>query len=135
MFRGCDDFSYNRRSEHAHISRAMPASRLLLLLPFLLLTGCDRVGALLDQQAENGKAVGAACRHSGRALEDCYQRNSRISKADIFAGWKEMNEYMQQKKLDIVPPPVDPVAPPQAADAAPASASAASEAKPATAEH
>ncbi|WP_211243484.1 hypothetical protein [Chitiniphilus eburneus] len=67
----------------------------------------------LNKQTENGKAIGAACRHSGRALEDCYRRNPRVAKADIFDGWKEMNEYMQQKKLDIVPPPPDPVVQPR----------------------
>ncbi|GAA5785427.1 hypothetical protein GCM10007860_03630 [Chitiniphilus shinanonensis] len=63
----------------------------------------------INKQTENGKAIGAACRHSGRALEDCFRRNPRVAKADIFDGWKEMNEYMLQKKLDIVPPPPDPV--------------------------
>ncbi|WP_201799901.1 hypothetical protein [Andreprevotia sp. IGB-42] len=61
----------------------------------------------MNKQKANGKAIGAACRHSGRALEDCYRRNPRIAKADIFAGWKEMNEYMLQKKIDVVPPPAD----------------------------
>ncbi|MBM3114678.1 hypothetical protein [Jeongeupia naejangsanensis] len=77
---------------------------LLLILP---LTACDQVTGLLNKQQENGKAIGAACRHSGRALEDCYQRNARVAKADIYTGWKEMNEYMLAKKMDIVPAPAD----------------------------
>ncbi|QLI82076.1 hypothetical protein HZU75_11370 [Chitinibacter fontanus] len=81
---------------------------LLLLLPLALtLSGCDQVMELLNKPKANGKAIGAACRHSGRALEDCFRRNSKVPKADIFAGWKEMNEYMQSKKMDIVPPPPD----------------------------
>lgn len=81
---------------------------LLLLLPLALsLSGCDQVMELLNKPKANGKAIGAACRHSGRALEDCFRRNPKVPKADIFAGWKEMNEYMQSKKMDIVPPPPD----------------------------
>lgn len=82
--------------------------RMLVLLPLTLsLTACDQVMELINKPKANGKAIGAACRHSGRALEDCYRRNAKIPKADIFAGWKEMNEYMQAKKIDIVPPPPD----------------------------
>ena len=62
---------------------------------------------MLNKQQANGKAIGAACRHSGRSLEDCYRRNAKVAKADIFAGWKEMNEYMISKKMEIVPPPPD----------------------------
>lgn len=77
------------------------------LAAIFLLAGCDQVNDLLNKQKDIGKAVGAACRHGGRSLEDCYNRNSRVSQTDIYAGWKEMNEYMQAKKLDIVPPPTD----------------------------
>ncbi|QNM95831.1 hypothetical protein [Chitinimonas koreensis] len=71
------------------------------------LTGCDRISELANQAKLNGRAIGAACRHSGRALEDCFQRNPRVSKADVFAGWKEMNEYMAKNKLEVVAPPAD----------------------------
>ncbi|WP_145927089.1 hypothetical protein [Jeongeupia sp. USM3] len=83
------------------------SSRLALLLLLLPLTACDQVTGLLNKQQDNGKAIGAACRHSGRALEDCYLRNPRVAKADIYAGWKEMNEYMLAKKMDTVPAPTD----------------------------
>lgn len=73
----------------------------------LLLSGCDQVNEQLNKQKLVGKAVGAGCRQSGRSLEDCYSRNSKVPKPDIFAGWKEMSEYMQAKKLDIIPPPPD----------------------------
>lgn len=71
------------------------------------LTGCERFNELANQAKFNGRAVGAACRHSGRALEDCFQRNPRIGKADIYSGWKEMNEYMLKQKLEVVAPPPD----------------------------
>ena len=66
---------------------------------------------MLDEQINKqkliGKAIGAGCRQSGRSLEDCYNRNSKIAKPDIYSGWKEMSEYMQAKKLDIIPPAPD----------------------------
>ncbi len=71
------------------------------------LTGCDQIMEIANQGKANGKAIGAGCRHSGRSLEDCYQRNPKIPRSDIFTGWKEMNEYMLAKKIDIVPPPPD----------------------------
>jgi len=73
----------------------------------LSLSGCDQINEQLNKQKLVGKAVGAGCRQSGRSLEDCYSRNSKIPKPDIFTGWKEMSEYMQAKKLDVIPPPPD----------------------------
>lgn len=72
-----------------------------------LLCGCDQINDQLNKQKLVGKAVGAACRQSGRSLEDCYNRNPKVAKPDIFIGWKEMSEYMQAKKLDVIPPPPD----------------------------
>jgi len=70
----------------------------------LSLSGCEQINDQLNKQKLVGKAVGAGCRQSGRSLEDCYNRNSKVAKPDIFAGWKEMSEYMQAKKLDVIPP-------------------------------
>jgi hypothetical protein len=74
-----------------------------------LLGGCDMLGmdspekAAASREAE-GKAVGAACRHAGRAIEDCYQLNKRVEKAAIFAGWRDMNDYMRENKIEPVVP-------------------------------
>ncbi len=90
----------------------MPATRLTPLLLLLLLAGCDQLGALLelpDPQKEaaaieaEGKAIGGACRHSGRALEDCYAMNPKAQKAAVFSGWREMNDYMMQSNMQSVP--------------------------------
>ncbi len=82
----------------------------LLLIPTaLLLAGCDQLGletpaaAAVKREAE-GKAVGSACRHAGRAIEDCYALNRRADKAAIFAGWREMNDYMRENKIESVAP-------------------------------
>ncbi|TSE34474.1 hypothetical protein Tchar_01343 [Tepidimonas charontis] len=79
-----------------------------LLLSTLALGGCDQLGidtpAKQAQRREaEGKAIGAGCRHTQRSLEDCYAANPKASKAAIFAGWREMDEYMREN--DIAPLP------------------------------
>jgi hypothetical protein len=80
---------------------------LLLFLP--LMTGCDQLSERLGMPnpakiLAEGKAVGGACRHAGRGLEDCYQLNPRADKAAVYEGWKEMNEYMAKNNMQAVPP-------------------------------
>lgn len=85
----------------------------VLLLVCLLLTACDQIAELDGSKAAeaDGKAVGGACRHAGRALEDCYVLNERAPKAAVFNGWREMNDYMTQNKIEVVPPQVPRKAP------------------------
>jgi hypothetical protein len=105
----------------------------LLLMPVLLcvLAACDRLGIpdpakKAEAEQEEGKAIGGACRHAGRALEDCFTLNPAASKASIFAGWKEMNDYMAENKIDVVKPQLPVVLPPQPQASAPAKTEAAS---------
>lgn len=98
----------------------------LCVLSFALcaLSACDRLGIpdpAKDAAAKDaeGRAIGSACRQAGRALEDCFNLNSTAQKASIFAGWKEMNDYMTENKLEIVKPEV----PPPSAKSASASSS------------
>lgn len=89
--------------------------RAYLLLPALaLLTGCNWVMNVSGLAAESNKAIGASCRQTGRSLEECYNRNPDADKAQIFAGWREMHEYMSKNKLETVTPPPEPVPPPVA---------------------
>ena len=91
--------------------------RLLLIAALLpALAGCDqlkeRMGLPDPARVEaEGKAVGGACRQAGRGIEDCYRLNAKADKAAIFAGWKEMNEYMLKNNMQAMPPEV-PAAPP-----------------------
>ena len=87
-------------------------SVLHLILPVMLalsLAGCEQLGietpaqTSARQEAE-GKAVGGACRHAGHALEDCYKTSPKISKAAIYSGWRDMDVYMRENKLDVVMP-------------------------------
>ena len=78
-------------------------------LSVTLLAGCDMLGIESPEKVAaareaDGKAVGAACRHAGRAIEDCYALNKRVEKAAIFAGWREMNDYMRENRIEPVPP-------------------------------
>jgi hypothetical protein len=83
---------------------ALPA---LLLLP-LALMGCDMLGiesttAVAARREAEGKAIGGACRHAARSIEQCYEANRRADKAAVFAGWREMNDYMRESKLEAQP--------------------------------
>jgi hypothetical protein len=84
-----------------------------LMLASSMLMGCDVVtGALGIESPEKvaamreaeGKAIGGACRHAGRAIEDCYALNKKAEKASVFAGWRDMNDYMRENKIEPVPP-------------------------------
>ncbi|GGX90686.1 hypothetical protein [Vogesella alkaliphila] len=83
--------------------------RAYLLLPALaLLSGCNWVMNVSGLAAEANKAIGAACRQTGRSLEACYTRNPDADKAQIYAGWREMHEYMAKNKLETMDPPPEP---------------------------
>jgi hypothetical protein len=78
-----------------------------LLLPLALLTGCELLGTespetVAARKEAEGKAVGGACRHAGRAIEDCFALNKRSDKAAVFAGWREMNDYMRENNMNAV---------------------------------
>ena len=80
-----------------------------LALLGMLLAGCNLLGgespeALAAQRAAEGKAIGSGCRHAGRAIEDCFSLNRKAEKAAMFAGWKEMNDYMRENKIAEVAP-------------------------------
>ena len=86
----------------------MTAVRLLLLSLLLTLVGCEKIEALLAdprvaQRIADSKAIGSACRYGMRSIEDCYAKNEKASKAAIFDGWKEMDQYMRENKIDGVP--------------------------------
>ena len=82
--------------------------RLLFAALALLLAGCDIPGLGPDpriaQREADGKAIGAACRHALRGIEDCYGLNEKAAKTSIFEGWKEMDQYMRENKIEGIPP-------------------------------
>ncbi len=97
------------------------------LLFALLLAGCDQLGietpAVTNARMQaDSKAIGGACRHAGRAIEDCYTLNKKAEKAAMYAGWREMSEYMAENKLEPVVPviPPEPPKPPKVAASKPA---------------
>jgi len=100
------------------------------LVAFLpALGGCDQLGIDTPQKEREraeaeAKAIGSACRHAMRAIEDCYVLNPKAEKSAVFGGWREMDEYMRENKLDGIAPVVPRPAP---AASAPAKASDAEE--------
>lgn len=84
-----------------------------LITAFLLcaaaLAGCDMLGVdsaekLAAAREADGRAIGGACRHANRAIEDCYALNKKADKASVFAGWRDMNDYMRENKIEPVAP-------------------------------
>ena len=119
----------------------MPETRRTLLHSLVIvavlaapLFGCDIVqqqmgienpAAKAARNEAEGRAVGGACRQSGRAIEDCYAIYSWLPKSSIYDGWRDMDAYMRENKLETVEPQLPPVPPPNtkkrpAANAAPA---------------
>lgn len=96
------------------------ASLLTSLLVCVLatgLTGCDQVMSQLGiddpikkqaNQAAEGKAVGGGCRHSGRAIEDCYSLYNWLPKEAIFEGWRDMDAYMRENEITTIAPTLPP---------------------------
>ena len=85
------------------------------------LPGCDMIqqkmglenpAAKAAKDEADGKAVGGACRQSGRAIEDCYSIYSWLPRAAIYDGWRDMDAYMRDNKLETVEPQLPPVAAP-----------------------
>lgn len=93
----------------ALLSTMKPILLVLALAALVLASGCDMLGiesaqVLAERKDADGRAVGGACRHAGRALEDCYSLNRKADKAAVFAGWREMNDYMRENKIEDVAP-------------------------------
>jgi hypothetical protein len=85
--------------------------RLIPIVASLLvvLTGCDALGIdsperIAALREAEGKAIGGACRHAARAIEDCYALNKKADKSAVFTGWREMNDYMRENKIEPVAP-------------------------------
>ena len=79
----------------------------MIALALLPLAGCEIPSLPQDprvvQREAEAKAVGGACRHALRGLEDCFTLNPKAAKAQVFAGWKEMDQYMRENKLEGAP--------------------------------
>jgi hypothetical protein len=78
----------------------------LVSLPWL--GGCDLLGiespaAVAATREAESKAIGAGCRHAARSVEACFGLNKRADKAAVFAGWREMNDYMRENKIEAMP--------------------------------
>ena len=89
------------------LSAVRTGMRPALLVLLLALAGCEIPGLGPDpralQREAEAKAVGGACRHALRGLEDCFTLNPKAAKAQVFAGWKEMDQYMRENKLEGTP--------------------------------
>ena len=110
---GLHNLSWLKSGQAVADIKRMRCSIATLLLSALLLTGCDQLGietpAVANARKDaDSKAIGGACRHAARAIEDCYTLNKKADKAAMYAGWREMNEYMRENKLEPVVPVISP---------------------------
>jgi hypothetical protein len=100
-------------------ARRLIANLALMAGVTLSLSACDYISSFTkpkqtpEEAKAEGIALGAGCRQAGQSLEDCYQRNPEALKAGIFAGWKDMHEYMAAKGIQTVTPPTPPVEAPK----------------------
>lgn len=83
-----------------------------LCLCTVLLAGCDALGIETASQVAERKqaeahAIGSACRHAVRSIEDCFKTNPKAGKAAVFAGWKEMDQYMRDNQIVGMPSAID----------------------------
>jgi len=89
-----------------------PPLLIAVVMSALLVSACDLLGDSAEKVAAakeaDGRAIGGARRHAGRAIEDCYAMNKKADKAAVFAGWRDMNDYMRENKIDTVMPQVTP---------------------------
>lgn len=112
----------------AHVPLSTSRARAALWLPLLLLlAGCDQLGietpaiTAAKKEAE-GRAIGSACRHAVRSIEDCYSKNPKALKAAIFEGWREMDGYMRENDIAGMPYQAEPAAATDSAKSAPQTA-------------
>jgi hypothetical protein len=106
--------------QHGNKLRAIFQAFLFAITLFGI-TGCDQIMGQLGledpgkkaagKEAE-GKAVGGGCRHSGRAIEDCYSVYTWLPKEAVFAGWREMDTYMRENSIETISPQLPPPPPP-----------------------
>ena len=85
---------------------ALLVAALVAVVP---LAGCEMLGIesaekLSAARDADGKAIGGACRHAGRAIEDCFTIYKKADRSAVFAGWRDMNDYMRENKIEPVPP-------------------------------
>lgn len=101
----------------------MKTSFIAILIACLPIAGCDLINKKLGLEdlakkearlESEGKAVGSACRQSGRAIEDCYSIYSWLPKSAVFDGWREMDAYMRENQLETIAPQLPPPEPPSA---------------------
>ena len=95
----------------------MQTRSFLLFIAVLALAGCDQINQKLGledpgkkeaRMEAEAKAVGSACRHSGRAIEDCYAIYTWLPKAGVFEGWRDMDSYMRDNKIETIAPLLPP---------------------------
>jgi alkylhydroperoxidase/carboxymuconolactone decarboxylase family protein YurZ len=93
-----------KEGKPAELTMRHTTRSLCLLAIASLLSGCEALGVETATQINakkdaEAKAIGSACRHAVRSVESCFGSNPRAGKAAVFAGWKEMDQYMRDNEI------------------------------------
>ncbi len=85
-----------------------PAITICLVSAASLLAGCEALGIetatqIAAKKEAEARAIGSACRHAVRSIEDCFGSYPRAGKAAVFAGWRDMDEYMRENAIVGMP--------------------------------
>ncbi|MCY1549504.1 hypothetical protein D9M68_856730 [compost metagenome] len=72
------------------------------------MAGCDALGIETATQVNarkeaEARAIGSACRYAVRGIEECFASNPKAGKAAVFAGWKDMDQYMRENQIVGMP--------------------------------
>ena len=72
-----------------------------LMVPALLLAGCDKLTGAADQKIADAEAIGYACRVSQKTPEACMKENEAQSPSSVLDGWKSADKDIKEKAIDI----------------------------------
>lgn len=91
--------------QKVHAYKMLYRRLFLTLCSTLALSGCSYFGMesqtdIAAKKNADFKALGAGCRFSNRSLEYCYSKNKKAANGSIFEGWKEMDLYMRENKIE-----------------------------------
>lgn len=72
-----------------------------LMMPALLLAGCDKLTGAADQKVADAEAIGYACRVSQKTPEACMKENEAQSPSSVLDGWKSADKDIKERAIDI----------------------------------
>ena len=76
--------------------KGKPYASFTALTCVILLGGCNWLWQCLWRNREANEAIGAGCRQNGPFAGPCFLRHPEADRAQVYAGWRGMNEHDQE---------------------------------------